>query len=88
MKSLRSASRVVFATISTLAVVSGTWMIGCGPSGVGTAPSSKEQVAEIYSKENGSRQLKNPPKVGGKNVPGPQSIKSKLFKPGESPPAP
>jgi hypothetical protein len=84
MKFHRSASRVAFSTISTLAVVSGTWMIGCGPSGVGTAPSSKEQVAEIYSKDEGTGQLK----TKGKNIQGPQSIKRKLFKPGEPPPAP
>jgi hypothetical protein len=86
MKSHRSASRFVFSAISTLAVVSGTWMIGCGSSGVGSAPSSKEHVVEIYSKENESSQLKNRTRVG-KNVQGPQSIKSKLFKPGDAPPA-
>jgi hypothetical protein len=75
----------LFSTISTFVVVSGTWIIGCGPSGVGTAPSSKEHVVEIYSKETGSTQLKDASRLG-KNVQGPQSIKSKLFKRGEAPP--
>jgi hypothetical protein len=85
MKFHRSASRVVFSAISAIAVVSGTWMIGCGPSGVGSAPSSREHVVEIYSKENGASQIKNARKIG-KNVQGPKSIKSKIFKGGDTTP--
>jgi hypothetical protein len=87
IKSHRSASRVVFSTISTLVVISCAWTIGCGTSGVGSAPSNKEHVVEIYSKEDGSGQLKTKSRAG-KNIQGPQSIKAKLFKPGDAPPAP
>jgi hypothetical protein len=79
MKWHRSASRTVFAAISTLAVVSGTWVVGCGPSGVGSSPSSKEHIVEVVTKQDSASQLKNSRKPG-KNVQGPKSIKTKIFK--------
>lgn len=83
MKSYRSASCVTFSTLTTLALIGGLWMSGCGPSEVGSAPSSKGQVTEFLNKEQGSQ-------IAGKKAgTGPQSIKSKLFKgAGSSPKAP
>ncbi len=80
MKPYRSASCVAFSTLSTLALVGGLGMSGCGPSEVGSAPSSKGQVSEFLNKEQGSQI------AGQKPGKGPQSIKSKLFKAGGSSP--
>jgi hypothetical protein len=71
MKSNRSASCVAFSALSTLALVSGLWMSGCGHSEVGSAPSSKQQISDYVSQEKGQ--------MTGKKGAGPQSIKKKLF---------
>lgn len=75
----RTTSRIVTSTSSALVVVGASWLAGCGPEGVGSAPSSKAQVSEFLSKESEKDQLTKQGKLG-KNIQGPKNIKSRLIK--------
>lgn len=77
MKSYRSARRAVATVLSASFVLGASWLAGCGPSGVGSTPSNKQEVSDYLSKHPEAGQLKGV--KPGANVQGPRSIKSKLF---------
>jgi hypothetical protein len=79
MNSHRSSLKIGSIALGALAVVAGSWMVGCGPSEVGASPSSKQQAAAYIAKEAEQQKATVNPKTG-KTVPPPQSIKSKVFK--------
>jgi hypothetical protein len=79
MNSHRSSLKVGSIAMSSLAIVAGSWMVGCGTSDVGTSPSSKQQVASYLEKE-AEQQNSTANKRGRKTGPAPQNIKSKVFK--------
>jgi hypothetical protein len=77
MKSNRSARRVLVTVLSGMVTLGASWLAGCGPSGVGTTPSTKKEVSEFLSKQSEADQIKGG--RPGKKFQGPKNIKSKIF---------
>jgi hypothetical protein len=77
-----AARRVVLKGLACTAVAAGTAIVGCSPAGVGTSPSSKQQVADFIAKEPESGQMNPGGRKAAGSFKGPQSIKKKLFNPG------
>ena len=74
----RASVRLIFTSLGGLAVAGLPLMTGCDSPGVGTSPSTRQQVAEVLSKEGAPGDPAGSGKAG-KGGPGPQSIKKKLY---------
>jgi hypothetical protein len=71
--------RVVLKALGCLAVASELLIVGCGPPGVGSSPSSKDQMKEFYAKGGQSQVVRRGRGTIGKNVGGPSNIKQRVF---------
>jgi hypothetical protein len=69
----RSTSRVVLSILGSTAIVTGSWVIGCAPTGGGPAAPAPNR-ADFAAKENAL--IKSGPE--GKSA-GPISIKQRVF---------
>ena len=79
MKSNRSARRLLVTALSGMVALGASWLAGCGPSGVGSAPSTSKEVSEYFAKQSGTEQIKG--RRPGKNFQGPKSVRSERFGP-------
>jgi hypothetical protein len=72
--------RVLFNALGGLAVASGLMIVGCGPAGAGSNPSSKAQMKEFYANEaQKSPQMRVGRSGRAGKVAAPKNIKGKLF---------